>query len=475
MLSIFTYFLQCKEIMKEFIKKYQNAFKIIIFFIIFVILAGKLYKYLTETNFQLDAFLTVYGIIATTLIAIVFASAMFIYKDYYRLALAKENLNPTLKKNPLVSFLVAVKDEEELIAQCVDSLVNQTYHNREIIVVNDASTDKTKDILDAYAKVHKDVTIIHLERNLGKKRALAEGILKAKGEIFVFTDSDSILEPDAVDKCVTILNNFEHIGAISGHVRVWNADQSLITKIQDSWYEGQFSVRKAFESIFGAVTCVSGPLAVFRREAIFNYIPAWANDRFLGQEFKFATDRSLTGFVLGSKYIGKKLKKNFYDPRFFEVEYPDRDWKIVYSKAARAWTKVPETLGLFIRQQVRWKKSFIRHLFITGLFFWRKPLVMAIAFYFKAIFVIFGPIVTFRNIVYLPLVQKDIISPLLYLLGIMFVGLMFALAYRIENIYDTHDNKWVYRPLMSILSTLGISWLIYYSAFTIKNQIWRRS
>lgn len=65
------------------------------------------------------------------------------------------------------------------------------------------------------------------------------------------------------------------MGAVSGHCRALNAETNLLTRIQDCWYEGQFSIKKAFESVFGAVTCVSGPLAAFRRESIYNYIPAW--------------------------------------------------------------------------------------------------------------------------------------------------------------------------------------------------------
>jgi len=53
--------------------------------------------------------------------------------------------------------------------------------------------------------------------------------------------------------------------------------------------------------VFGSVSCVSGPLAGFRREAIWNYFPAWAADSFLGREFRFATDRQLTGYVLGQE------------------------------------------------------------------------------------------------------------------------------------------------------------------------------
>ena len=138
---------------------------------------------------------------------------------------------------------------------------------------------------------------------------MGKAIAIAKGEIFAFSDSDSVWAPDAIEKIVKIFSSDPFIGAVSGHVRVLNSNKNILTKIQDSWYEGQFSIRKAFESIFGAVTCVSGPLAVFRKEAIFNFIPAWENDTFLNQEFKFATDRMLTGFVLGSKSIGEKLKK----------------------------------------------------------------------------------------------------------------------------------------------------------------------
>ena len=97
------------------------------------------------------------------------------------------------------------------------------------------------------------------------------------------------------------------VGAVSGHCRALNADENFLTKIQDTWYEGQFSVRKAFESVFGAVTCVSGPLAIFRRSAIYNFMPAWQADTFLGQEFRFATDRTLTAYVLGATYFAPRV------------------------------------------------------------------------------------------------------------------------------------------------------------------------
>lgn len=253
-------------------------------------------------------FLAAYGITVTAVLWMTFVVAFLIYRDPYEVALKKEEKHNE-SKNYLVSCMVAVKNEEEIISRCIDSMLRQTYQNKEIIVVNDASTDKTLEILREYEKAKK-IRLINLEKNVGKKRALGKAMALAKGEIFAHTDSDSVWAPDAIEKIAKIFEYFPEVGAVSGHGRALNGDKNLLTKTQDSWMEGQFSIRKAFESVFGAVTCVSGPLAAFRKEAIFNFIPAWENDTFLGQEFKFATDRTMTGLVLGSKAIGEKLKKN---------------------------------------------------------------------------------------------------------------------------------------------------------------------
>jgi cellulose synthase/poly-beta-1,6-N-acetylglucosamine synthase-like glycosyltransferase len=216
---------------------------------------------------------------------------------------------------------------------------------------------------------------------------------------------------------------------------------------------------------------VSGPLAVFRREAIYNYIPAWTEDRFLGQEFRFATDRTMTGFVLGSLYIDKRLKERHASSPFVtRVNYEPRNWKIVYCKAARAWTEVPDTFQRMIKQQIRWKKSFIRNIFFTGAIYWRRPLIPALFYYLHIVFVLLGPIISFRHLIYMPL-TGDVLSALLYLSGIIFIGLVFGIAFRME---EKRSSRWMYRPLMSLLSTFLLSWLIFYSALTIRKMVWTR-
>jgi len=447
----------------------------VIYFMLVSFLAVVLGKVFFGSDNQGLFFLYIYGVIVTTLLMMVFFMVFTSYRDPYEVAMeAKKNAKgkkDTEEEPVFVSCMVAAWNEGEGIAHCIESMINQTYKHREIIFINDCSDDNTGEIIDKYADKGL-IKAIHLKKNVGKKKALGEGMRVAKGELFAFSDSDSSWKEDAIEKMVAIFEHDPDIGATSGHCRVQNENRNLIVNVQDSWYEGQYGIRKAFESIFGAVTCVSGPLAVFRKEAIYNYIPAWEEDTFLGQEFKFATDRTLTGFVLGSKYIGKKLKEKYADSDFVtSVDYPEKEWKIVYSRSARSWTIVPDTFDRVFKQQVRWKKSFIRNTFFTGKFYWHKPFLPAIVYYFHIVFVVIGPFIVFRHLIYIPLHGNWSSIPL-YLSGIVMTGFMFGLAYKLEN-KDCHI--WIYRPLMSLFSTLVLSWLIFYSTVTIKKMIWSRA
>jgi cellulose synthase/poly-beta-1,6-N-acetylglucosamine synthase-like glycosyltransferase len=408
-----------------------------------------------------------YGITVTAVIFVIMTISLAFYRD--PALTARIALTGSGAAEPLVSCIVAVHNEEVLVSQCIASMVGQTYQNKEIIVVDDASTDNTLGVLRMLGEKYP-FTLIELPENHGKKRALSTGIFQAHGSVIAFADSDTVWAPDVLEVAVPIFEADPDVGAVSGHCRALNGDTNFLTRVQDSWYEGQFSVRKAFESVFGAVTCVSGPLAFFRLSAIYNFMPAWEADEFLGQEFRFATDRTLTAYVLGGTFLGPRVLPRHADSPFAEPEFPLRDWKIVYSKAAKAWTNVPSTIKSMIRQQVRWKKSFIRNVFVTGRFYWRRPLLPALFYYVHVIFVFFGPFVAARHLIYLPL-HGDPMSVLLYLTGIAFIGLCFGLAFRYEN---PGSRRWLYRPAMSVMSTLMFSWLIFYSVATIKKMTWSR-
>jgi len=378
---------------------------------------------------------------------------------------------PVYLDKPLATVLVAVKDEVDVIRRCVQSLLEASYRPLEFIIVDDGSTDGTREILRQMAADEPELHVIFMEECAGKKRALTEGVRHAKGEMLIFTDSDCVMAFDAIEKVMAAFAADPDIGAISGHGRALNAEQSVITRMQDTWYEGQFSVWKAAESSLGTVTCISGPLAAFRREAIYNYFPAWANDTFLGREFRFATDRQLTGYVLGNRYVGEKLKARYADDEFVTSEnHPVRNWRVEYVKSARVWTVVPPTLKKVMRQQTRWKKSFLRNLCFTGKFYWRKGLGPALLFYSHSLFVLATPFMAFRHLIWLP-AHGQWSLVLIYFCGLFVKGSVWAIAYKIEN---PHCNRWIYRPLMSLTSAVCFSMILPYSALTVRKGVWAR-
>jgi hyaluronan synthase len=432
----------------------------LILLLISVILLIKVYFML----FIIDFTIGFYSFLTTLILFSIFLFSYLKFKD--PLLKIKNNSNET---EPLISIIIPVKNEEENIEDCIKSCIDSSYKNKEIIVVNDGSTDKTPRILERLTKENpNELTVLHLPINLGKKHAIEKAIEKANGKFYVFMDSDCNMLNDAVENFVKIFLSDNEIGAITGHGKVRNADTgNLLEKIQDVWFDGQYRIIKGMEGSFSSLTCCSGSLSAFRKEAIINHIHQWANDRFLGLEFKFATDRRLTAFILAEKI---KLS----DEKFIETKENGRkikcqQWKVLYSPSVNVEIGVPKTLKSLIKQQIRWRKSFIRSIFATGLIYWQRPLPAAIIYYLTIALRLFRPYIIIKSLVLLPL-TGDILSGIFYLGGAMFSGLIYGIDVRLRR---PGYPRWVYRPLMNVISTFIFTWLIIYAAITIKNKTWR--
>lgn len=418
-----------------------------------------------------------YGVVVLVSTASVFYLAFVRYRDPaagidigVTPAGARARRQRRRRESALVSFFIPVKNEEENIERCVRSVLDSTYRNLELFVIDDGSTDGTGEVLARIADVDKRLTIITIEHSIGKKAALVRAARHAAGEFFVFTDSDCWLAPDALERCIGALHADPDLGGLSGHARALNADRSFLTRVQDVWYDGQFAISKAAESTFGSVTCVSGPLAAFRREAIVNYLPAWATDRFVGQPFLFATDRQLTAYVLGQQWIGQRLRDEHAGDPLADEPHPPRAWKVAYCRSARVWTNVPEHPRSFLRQQVRWKKSFIRNLAFNSPWMWRRRPGAAALYYGHALWVTLAPFMAFLHLVWMPANGRWLLTGL-YLGGVAVKGLAWGIAYRVQN---PGDRRWIYRPVMTVLSAVFLSWLIAWAAVTVRRAIWSR-
>src|SRR5437867_110930 len=201
------------------------------------------------TLFVIDPVVGIYSVITGSVLFGYFLLSYTKFKDPYFEAQDFYLSN----RKPLVSIIIPVKNEEKFIRTCVESCTNSTYTNKEIIVVDDGSSDKTPEILDELGK-EENILVIHNAKNEGKKRAIEIGTESAKGEIYVFMDSDCNMAPDAVEKTVTIFISDEQIGAVTAHGRVRNVTHgNTLEKMQDTWYDGQFRIIKGAESGFSTL------------------------------------------------------------------------------------------------------------------------------------------------------------------------------------------------------------------------------
>ena len=113
-----------------------------------------------------------------------------------------------MNNTPLISVIVPVYNVEKYLRKCVDSIVNQTYKNLEIILVDDGSPDNCGKICDEFAEMDNRVMVIHKE-NGGLSSARNAGLDIATGEYITFVDSDDYIENDTYEKVVVAINKFD--------------------------------------------------------------------------------------------------------------------------------------------------------------------------------------------------------------------------------------------------------------------------
>jgi hyaluronan synthase len=479
-----------------------------------IVLAFKTYLLLYSI---IDFTLGIYSFFSSFVLINILIFAYLRYRDPY----VKVKDVPLPKNPPLFSIVIPVKNEEEDIRTCVESCLKQTYENKEVIIVNDGSTDTTGQILDEIRKEWgpDKLRIFHLSKSVGKKQAIEVASKVARGEIYAFMDSDCDMAHDAVEKASKIFAADPLLGALSSHGRVRGSHSgNLLQKMQDVYVDGSCRAVKAAETSFSSVTCCSGSLSFYKRAAVQHFIHDWAHDKFLGMEFKFCTDRRMTAYVLGTRpplpdqshesnggngdalknqsfntsmsSINKKRNQDSTDLPILETgnddlqtlkitsdpdldekqQLPDRPyWNVAYSQSVRVNIGVPTTLLAVLKQQVRWKKSFIRSLFSTGGMYWRRPFWIALLYYIQTVMKFVRPYILFQALFILPF-EGDIRSTFLWLLGVMFTGMIYAVDFRLRN---PGDPLWLYRPIFTFLTTFLYTWLLPYAAATIKNKSWR--
>ena len=158
-----------------------------------------------------------------SLILIIVGVYFFIFSLLNILKIKKDTVNKVLTEQPLVSVLIPARNEENNIKKCLDSFLNQSYKNYEILVLDDNSTDKTYEIVKNLAKQHPDKIKLYSGKPLppdwrGKSFAMQQLLDYANGEYYLFTDADTIHTKHSIS---LMMSNILHHNAdlVSGYIK----------------------------------------------------------------------------------------------------------------------------------------------------------------------------------------------------------------------------------------------------------------
>ncbi|MEG6523307.1 glycosyltransferase family 2 protein [Desulfotomaculum sp. 1211_IL3151] len=391
--------------------------------------------------FKFNKFLYMYSIIA----------AAFLLSRYFFGALYRPmDINPDF--TPGVTIIIPCFNEETWIERTINSCMNQDYpiDKLEVIVVDDCSNDHSVEAIKAaIEKLHNQagwfrteerLKYVVQEKNGGKREALARGALMAKHELIVFVDSDSFLDPYAIQNLVQPFQD-PKMGGVSGRTDVANTYTNALTKMQSVRYYIAFRIMKSAEAYFDAVTCLSGPLSCYRKDLVLENMDEWLNQKFLGQKATFGDDRSLTNFIL-------------------------RKHRTSYQDTAVCHTIVPNSYKIFLKQQMRWKRSWLRESVIAGSFIWKKEPFTSVFFYMGLVVPIAAPIVVLYNLVYVPILHR--VFPTTFLVGLLMMSMLMSFT----QLFFRKSTTWLFGMLFCIYYEAVLLWQMPVAWVTFWKSTW---
>ncbi|MBM7505805.1 glycosyltransferase [Agromyces aurantiacus] len=266
----------------------------------------------------------------------------------YRFVLSRR-ARPIVTDHRATTSVVVPSFHEDpgILMECLDSWRAQDPD--EIIVVLDVADLEAYDRIVALGDERVRPILFH---HVGKRSALGAGIRLARFDLLVLTDSDTRWQPGLL-RNVQMPFADPDVGGVGTHQNVYQRGTSVWRRIADwlvnlRYYDYVPAMGRA-----GAVPCLSGRTAVYRRAAVLPVLEQLENEFFLGRRCIAGDDGRLTWLVLSS------------------------GWKTVHQSSARALSMFPDTMRAFVKQRVRWSRNSYRcYLTAVGTgWLWRVPFV----------------------------------------------------------------------------------------------------
>jgi glycosyltransferase involved in cell wall biosynthesis len=197
-------------------------------------------------------------------------------------------------KGPLVSVVMSVYNDEKYIGEAIESILNQTYKNFEFIIIDDASKDKSLDIIKKYAKKDKRIIILKNKANLKICKSLNKGIKIAKGKYIARMDGDDISFSERFAEQVNFMESNPQVGVVGSWIEILNKNYKKIIKKYPK------EDKKLRQNIF-FYSPIAHPVAMIRKE-VFSKIGGY------NKEFPLSQDLELW-FRIGTKYQLASIQK----------------------------------------------------------------------------------------------------------------------------------------------------------------------
>jgi poly-beta-1,6-N-acetyl-D-glucosamine synthase len=230
---------------------------------------------------------------------------------------------------PPVTIIVPTYNEGAVIEQAIRSLLALDYPAFEILVVDDGSTDNTRDVVTALEGRYGDAIVrLASKSNGGKATALNTGIALARHEFILCMDGDSRLSRGTLRAAMRHFGD-ERVAAVAGNVKVVNRN-NLWTKLQALEYIEGLNMARRAQGFVRAVNIIPGPIGIFRRKVLLQ-LGGYDTDT-------FAEDADLTLKILTA------------------------GWHVVYEEGAQAFTEAPEQLLDLLKQRYRWTRGILQAL-----------------------------------------------------------------------------------------------------------------
>ena len=203
--------------------------------------------------------------------------------------------------NKKISILIPAHNEEAGIRESIQSALDTEYPNKEIIVIDDGSKDRTRQIAESFEE-RGDIKLVRRDNASGSKAsALTHGLNYATGDFILCMDGDTILDKFALTNTARHFDD-PNIAAFSGNVKIKAGDngvKNLLTKLQTYEYMIAIELGRRFTSVFQILLVISGAFGIFKKD-IMQGVHSFDRDTFT-EDFdltlKFRKTRGRIQFV----------------------------------------------------------------------------------------------------------------------------------------------------------------------------------